>query len=253
MADSARVGPPRGFMVSAVIAVLGWAYTALMVVLIVIVQVVTLGQVSMTVVRRMVRLWGRGTLAMAGIRLEVEGEEHLQLEGPAVVTFNHESSLDTLITAAVLPPRGTGVAKHQARYMPFLGQGMMLLGFVFLNRGESQRAIAAMNAAVGRITSQRLIIFIAPEGTRSPDGVLQPFKKGPFWLARDCSAPIVPMVIEGGHQLMPKGSFRPRRGVIRVRVLAATKLEALSPGSVTDQASALRGRYEATLADMRAS
>jgi 1-acyl-sn-glycerol-3-phosphate acyltransferase len=95
------------------------------------------------------------------------------------------------------------------------------------------------------------LIFVAPEGTRSPNGELQTFKKGPFWLARDCEAPIVPVVISGAHQLMPKGSFRPRRGVIRVRILPRMPVSALASDDVAAQAEALRTLYQQTLDHMR--
>jgi len=148
--------------------------------------------------------------AMAGIRLVVKGEANLWSHRPAVFLFNHQSSADLFITAKLLRRDARGVAKKELKNMPIIGQMMEAAGVIFIDRGNREKAIEAMQPAVEALKNGTSII-IAPEGTRSYDYNLGPFKKGAFHLAMQAGAPIVPIVIKNAHDAMPRGTnvFRP--------------------------------------------
>lgn len=242
---------PRSTPVVMLTVALAWVVSGVLVVAMVLLDAVTLGRASMTGVRALVRVWGRVVLRLLGIRLEVEGQEHLTAVRPAIVTYNHTSALDVLVGGALFPAYATAVVKHQTKWIPVVGPALLALGALFVNRGRSKAAVATLQRAVARIRERRLRVFIAPEGTRSPDGALLPFKKGPLWLAHDTDAPIVPIVILGANRLLPKGAWLPQAGVIRVRVLPPRRGDEMAAGGVTEHTEALREVYLQTLAEMR--
>jgi 1-acyl-sn-glycerol-3-phosphate acyltransferase len=155
-------------------------------------------------------------LWLAGVRLVVEGREKIP-QGRAVVYMpNHQSNADPPAALAVLPPVLV-LAKREFFRVPILGRAMRLRGFIPVERKNRERAIAAVEKAVDSMKAG--YSFLAyPEGTRSPDGRLQPFKKGVFVMAIKAGAPIVPISISGSSKIMRKGEVRIRPGRIRITV-----------------------------------
>ncbi|MEZ4984329.1 MAG: HAD-IB family hydrolase [Saprospiraceae bacterium] len=147
--------------------------------------------------------------AMAGITLAIKGEHHLQ-NRPAVFIFNHQSSADLLIAAKLIRRDALGIAKKELQTTPIIGQMLMASGAIFLDRKNKEKAIEALKPAVDALQSGTSII-IFPEGTRSYDYTLGPFKKGAFHIAMQAGVPVVPIVIKNAHDAMPRGStlFRP--------------------------------------------
>lgn len=154
---------------------------------------------------------------LAGIQLRVRGEENMWSHRPAVFIFNHQSGADLLIGAKLLRKDATGIAKRELKYS-LMGPLMMAGGMVFIDRGNREKAIAAMEPAVEALKNGRSLA-IAPEGTRSKDYTLGPFKKGAFHMAMQAGVPIVPMVIKNAHDALPKGSFLIRKSIVEVVVL----------------------------------
>jgi len=187
---------------------------------------VALGAVAWSVLRRReidmsaAGLWGRVILGAAGIRVEYEGQEHARQPGPCVFACNHQSNADIWVVAQALPRSTKFVAKESLFSLPFMGWAMRKAGFIPIDRGNRNRAIRSLRNAVERIRGGCSVI-VFPEGTRSRNGRLQPFKKGPFHLAMQAGVPLVPIVIEGSFELMPPGSWRMHRGTIRMRFLPA--------------------------------
>jgi putative phosphoserine phosphatase/1-acylglycerol-3-phosphate O-acyltransferase len=155
---------------------------------------------------------------MAGIMLSVKGQEHLWSHRPAVFLFNHQSSADLFIMAKLLRRDARGVAKQELKNMPMIGQMMQAAGVIFLDRSNREKAIEALMPAVEALQNGTSII-IAPEGTRSYDYRLGPFKKGAFHIAMQAGVPIVPIVIANAHDAMPRGSNLFRPSVVEVTVL----------------------------------
>ncbi|MEM8906865.1 MAG: HAD-IB family hydrolase [Bacteroidota bacterium] len=148
--------------------------------------------------------------SVAGIELVVKGEEHLWSHRPAVFIFNHQSNVDLFIASKLIRRDAVGIAKKELKNMPVIGQLMTAAGVIFLDRKNREKAIEAMKPAVDALKSGTSII-IFPEGTRSYDYQLGPFKKGAFHLAMQAGVPLIPIIIKNAHDAMPRGTnlFRP--------------------------------------------
>ena len=161
----------------------------------------------------------------AGIEVVVEGMEHVPAGRSCIFLANHVSNLDPPVLLPMLPGRTSVLLKRSLMRIPILGTAMRMAGFVPVDRGSSRvpgpEAAAASVAAAAEALRAGLHILIYPEGTRSGDGRLAKFKKGPFYLASDSGAPIIPVVILGTAAMMQKGTPWIRPGVATVRMLAA--------------------------------
>lgn len=157
-------------------------------------------------------------VAAAGIELVVKGQENLWSQRPAVFIFNHQSSADLFIVSKLIRKDATGIAKKELKNMPIIGQMLMAGGAIFIDRKNREKAIEAMKPAVEAL-QQGTSIIIFPEGTRSRDYKLGPFKKGAFHLAMQAKVPIVPVIIRNAHDAMPRGSNLLRSVAIEVIAL----------------------------------
>lgn len=163
------------------------------------------------------RTWSRLLLGLAGVRVEVEGAENLRVGGPQVLVSNHQSLFDILALFAALPVSLRFVAKVELSRVPLFGRAMRRAGHVFIDRGDRAQAVEAMTRAGERMREEGLSLGLFPEGTRSPEGRLQPFKKGAFVLAIDTQTDLVPVAVEGGAAILPKGRRRLEARPIRIR------------------------------------
>src|ERR1700728_5019704 len=158
---------------------------------------------SMWIVRTGVRL--------ARIRVEVTGREHIPARA-CIFMGNHVSNLDPPIILPLLPFRSAFFIKRSLLKIPLVGYGMRLAGFIPVNRdGRLESARESVQAA-NKVLTSGVNISTFPEGTRSRDGRLLPFKKGPFYLAMESGAPIIPISIWGSEHMMTKGSLRIKPG-----------------------------------------
>ncbi len=210
----------------------------------------TLGLLSRTLTPALLRFWGRTLLRLGGTRLVVEGAEHLNAETAKVATFNHGSLLDAYLVTAIMPPGSTAAIKRETMFYPFVGATLWAFGFLFIDRGQSDRAKRTLAKAAERMRRDRLTVFIAPEGTRTRDGQLLPFKKGPVHLAAACGVPIVPVVVDNAWELQPTGRLYATPGTVRIRVLPPMTVVAPERSPI-DQITALRELYVRTLDEMR--
>ena len=166
------------------------------------------------------RQWARGCLWLGGVRLKVVGVEHLPAQGPVVYMANHQGNFDIPALFAALPVQFRWLAKAELFRIPLFGLTMRIAGYIPVERQDRRLAVQSMNLAAGRVAAGTSIM-IFPEGTRSPDGALLPFKKGGFILALQAQAPIVPIAIDGSAALMLKSSWLIRSGEIRLRIFPA--------------------------------
>ncbi|MFT3708531.1 MAG: lysophospholipid acyltransferase family protein [Archangium sp.] len=169
---------------------------------------------SMYVVQRW---WSPVLLWAGGARLEVSGIERLKTGQPYIFVSNHQSTIDIPALFVALPTDFRFVAKKVLKYVPFLGWYMWLAKFVFIDRANHRDALRSLEDAGARIRGGISIVMF-PEGTRSDDRTVLPFKKGPFALALKAQVPLVPVTIEGSGELMPKNSWNITPGPIKVRV-----------------------------------
>jgi len=150
--------------------------------------------------------------------IKVEGREKVPWDGRALFVANHDSLADILVMGALFRPYKF-VSKESVFSVPFLGWGMTLIGYVPLRRGDRESVVAMLDRC--REWLERDVpIMMFPEGTRSPDGVVQPFKDGAFQLAIETCSPVYPMVLAGTRDALPKhGLIAPLRSHVRVKVL----------------------------------
>ncbi|MDP1832226.1 MAG: lysophospholipid acyltransferase family protein [Geothrix sp.] len=164
----------------------------------------------------------RGAARAFGVRRELAGWEALpeDLRGgarPAVFIGNHASLFDPPLVISTLPCQPVFVAKRELARVPFLGWVIWLADFIFIDRGDRQAARQSLGRAATRIRAGQSIVAF-PEGTRSHDGGLLPFKMGVFALAFEAGVPVVPFAIRGGASILPKGTWRARGGPYRITV-----------------------------------
>jgi 1-acyl-sn-glycerol-3-phosphate acyltransferase len=164
-----------------------------------------------------VRIWAWTLLAITGVRYRVQGLENVPPSGSYVVISNHCSHLDGPTIALALPHPVYFVIKQELARIPLWGSATRMLGFIAVNRSDSAQARAEMAQAVATVRDGRRILVFA-EGTRSPDGRLQPLKKGGFHLAIDAQVPILPVAVNGSHALFPKAGSVVHPGTMDVIV-----------------------------------
>jgi 1-acyl-sn-glycerol-3-phosphate acyltransferase len=154
----------------------------------------------------------RTGLKLGRIRVEISGRENIPVR-PAIFMSNHVSNLDPPILLPLFPYRTAFFIKRSLLRIPIVGYGMRLAGFIPVDRdGRVESAKESVEAA-SKVLHSGVSISTFPEGTRSRDGRLLPFKKGPFYLALESGAPVVPVSIWGTEQMMTKGSVRVHPGV----------------------------------------
>ncbi len=157
----------------------------------------------------------RTGLKLARIRVQVLGREHIPSR-PCIFMANHVSNLDPPILLPELPFRTAFFLKRSLIKIPILGLGMRLANFIPVDRdGRLESARESVKVAQ-QVLAAGVNISTFPEGTRSRNGKLLPFKKGPFYLAMESGVPVVPVSIWGSEHMMTKGSLRIKPGLAHV-------------------------------------
>lgn len=162
-----------------------------------------------------VAMWiARSALLITGVRVQVEGED-LNPAGTYIFMCNHVSNLDPPILITRIPRRSSVLVKKELFKVPILGQAMRSGDLVPVDRSNREAAVDSMRRAE-EVMARGLHMMVFPEGTRSRDGRLLPFKKGPFYLTMDSGVAVVPVTILGSETLMPKGGVLIRSGAVRL-------------------------------------
>ncbi len=200
-------------------ALVGWIFTAVLWTSVFLLQIVTLRRMPPAFLQHSMRFWGRTMLKIAGIRLVLEGDSTLETRAPRVIVFNHQSALDMMLTAAVSAPGMLAVGKKEIVFVPFVNLAWWALGFMTVDRKRPRKMVASIAEVAEAINRDQRSFLAAPEGTRTRDGAMLPFKRGPFQIAVRAQVPIYPLVIRGAFELMPRDAWLPRPGTIRLRYL----------------------------------
>jgi len=190
--------------------------------------------------------WGELGMALAGIEMQVTGEEHLWARRPAVFIFNHQSGVDMLLLCRLLRRDIVGIAKQEVRRNPIFGPAMALAGTVFIDRFHHERAVAALEPAVDALR-QGLSLVLAPEGTRSPTPRLGRFKKGAFHLAMAAEVPIVPIVFRNTLDALPKHGIVVRAATVEVVVHPPIPTAGWTAADLDREIAAIHRLYTETL------
>ncbi len=200
------------------------------------------------------RRWSRGAAASLNIGIDIVGRIPEDEERLLFVS-NHESLIDILILGAVLPGDFRWAAKRSLMKVPFLGWHLRLAGHIPVDRKKGAAAAAAVVDAFTEVLRTQASLLVFPEGTRSSDGRLRPFKKGAFIAAVRAGRPVVPVAISGTHELMSRDDVDSgdlsRVADRRVTVQFAEPLTANPTLSESDAIDDLRDRAHAAIAAMR--
>lgn len=163
------------------------------------------------------RLWAPGLMFGAGARLEIDGLARVDFAQPHVFVANHQSIIDICALFLALPVPIRFVIKQELARVPFIGWYARAMGMVFIERGQAREAASRLHGVVSLVQGgDSLCAF--PEGTRSRDGSVGPFKGGAFQVALQAGVPVVPIAIEGSGAVLPASGFKVRPGTIRVRI-----------------------------------
>ncbi len=152
------------------------------------------------------RFWSRTSLAMNRVKVTAVGTEHIPLEGPVIYMGNHQSNFDILALTVAIPRRFSWLAKEELFRVPFFGGAMQRAGYIPLDRSDGRQALKSIEEAARRI-HDGVSVVLFPEGTRTHDGSLLPFKKGGFILASRAAVPVVPFTINGSREVNPRNRF----------------------------------------------
>jgi 1-acyl-sn-glycerol-3-phosphate acyltransferase len=181
--------------------------------------VVALALVSERAAYRVCQLWARLNLLVCGVRVHGRRLAALDPDAPYVFMSNHRSQYDILAVVAALQEfQLRWVAKKELTRVPVFGWALKHAGHIIIDRSDHEQAVRTLSAARGQMLDG-VSVVIFPEGTRSSVGqVLLPLKKGGFMLALETGFPIVPVVVRGSGEILPRGSWRPEPGELEVIV-----------------------------------
>ncbi len=163
------------------------------------------------------RIWAKILTRIAGIRVRVTGMENIDPKATYVFTGNHCSQLDIYSFQGYFPHDFRWIAKKELFNVPIFGAAMRKVGFISIDRARGRKALKSLNLAAERIGAGSSVL-IFPEGTRSTNGRMQPFKAGAILLAIRSGVPVVPVGFNNTSRLLPKGKLLPSGGEIIIRI-----------------------------------
>lgn len=190
--------------------------------------------------------WSAVGLRMAGVRVEVSGVERIPDNEPVIFMSNHQSNFDILALYQAIPRKFSWIAKQELFSYPIFGQSMSKAGHIPLDRSNGRKSLQSMISAAAKITTGHSVV-IFPEGTRSDDGNLIPFKQGGFLLAEKAKVPVVPVTISGSGKINPANKLQLSPGVIHIRFADPISRTALSGRTRTDLRDQVRAAIAANL------
>ena len=156
---------------------------------------------------KIARFWGKSILVVSRVKVSVKGLSNIDPASPYIYMANHQSNFDIPVLLGHLTVQFRWLAKMELFKIPVFGRAMRKAGYISIDRHHRESAFDSLKVAANKIKSG-VSVLIFPEGTRSRDGNIRPFKKGGFVMAIDSGVPIVPVVITGTRAIMPKGKFR---------------------------------------------
>jgi len=162
---------------------------------------------------KVANLWARMLLWLTSTRVNVIGTENVLMGKPQIFMANHQSDFDILIVMAHIPGQFRWIAKKELFKIPIFGKAMRSAGYIEIDRQNHEKAMKSLDEAAQKIREGKSVVTF-PEGTRSKDRTIKPFKQGLFHLAIKAGVPIIPISIIGAHEIMPKRTLKFRPGKI---------------------------------------
>jgi 1-acyl-sn-glycerol-3-phosphate acyltransferase len=173
------------------------------------------------------RAWSRLILKTSGIRVRVEGLENVHADAPTIYCANHQSAMDIPVLFVNLPVQFRFAAKRSLFDIPFMGWHMRRSGFIPIDRERPREALKSMKKAAQEIHDGKSVLLF-PEGHRSRDGQLLPFKAGSFYIAILAGVPIVPITINGTPNVLKPDTYHVRAGQTEMIIHPAIPTEGLN-------------------------
>lgn len=198
----------------------------------------------------LMRFWARTLLLLFGIRVSVNGTEHVRKGGCYVYLPNHASYLDIIVLVSVVPDNIRFIFKRELARIPIFGWSLALSPNILIDRANAREAKESIERTARKIADGASVV-IFPEGTRTRDGALGQFKRGGFLLATLSSVPLVPVAIRGTYALMPRHRLRVEPGSVSVMIGSAIPaLTAPSRAEETKLQNNVREQLETMLSGM---
>lgn len=203
---------------------------------------------------RLGRVWARSLLWIAGVRVRIEGLEKIAAQGSCVICSNHLSYMDTPVVMGNIPVQFRFLAKKGLFQIPFMGTHLKQAGHIPVPLEDPRASVRTMNMAAQVIRERGISMLIFPEGGRSMDGELQPFKEGGAFIAIKAQVPLLPIALIGTREVMPMGSavFHPFRRVT-LRIGDPISTQGLTTRDREQLTAAVREQIVAMLAKPSAS
>ena len=187
------------------------------------------------------RAWGKSICLLVGVKVRIEGAENLATDQTYIFVGNHVSQFDIFSFQGHFPHNFRWIAKKELFRIPFLGSAMLRSGIIPIDRSHGREALKSLNKAAEQI-SKGTSVLIFPEGTRSADGRLQPFKTGAVMLAINAGVPVIPIGFIGTYSILPKGKFLANCGEITIRIGKPISTDNYKPGDKQKLAHHLHDR-----------
>lgn len=191
---------------------------------------------------RVARAWAKTLLLVSGVRVHVEGLDQIDPAGSYVFISNHLSYMDTPVALAHIPVQFRFLAKRGLFQIPGLGTHLSRAGHIPVPREDPRAAVKTMQLAADTIQQKKISLLIFPEGGRSRDGVLRPFKEGGAYIAIRAGVEVVPLVMIGTREILPFGAGVVHPGAVTLRILkpiSTSQLTLKDRGTLTEQLRAL--------------
>lgn len=183
-------------------------------------------------------VWGRCILAACGVRLQIDGQADLGEPRPRFFVGNHQSALDIPVLIVALRGNVRFMAKESLFRIPILGWNLHRYDHVPIDRKSPRVTLHRLERMIARIRRAPISLIVFPEGTRSPDGELLPFRKGAMRICQRAGLDVVPFSICGSQAVLDRAKFRVRPGAIRLRfgeAIAAADVSAMTPAELHDR------------------
>ena len=183
---------------------------------------------SHTLYFKLSKYFSGGVLWLSGIKLEISGLENFDKNKTYVFVSNHSSQYDIVVLQKSIPNRMAMIFKKELAKIPFFGWQLAMGPYVMIDRENYEKAMKSIEEAKEKMKKQNISIVVFAEGTRSKSGEIQPFKRGAFRLATQVGYPIIPTTVSGSNKIMPKGTYKLKRGKIKVHFDKPIKSEGIT-------------------------
>lgn len=164
------------------------------------------------------KLFSGGILLISGIKIKIDGLENIDPKAIYVFASNHSSQLDITALQWGIPNRLAMIFKKELAKIPLFGWQLRLGPYIMIDRKSIESAAKSIEEAKELMKRKKISVLVFPEGTRSKTGEVQQFKRGAFHLAAKVGYPIVPVTINGTEKILPKGTFKLKKGTIYLHI-----------------------------------